>query len=149
MLETCWFLFVRVMTAKKFFYSFERPGSAYKRLKKLTSFNNTARNHKFKKLLTSWIFVGAFYLWWFDTNRFTNLKQYWTYLHLTKQCMFVSLKLARKRHSLSSKVFSEIVHLTFWNVIFSIRSSSTLLNKLEALLTLLIKYIFSITFFVF
>ena len=55
--------------------------------------------------------------------------------------MFVSLKLAGKSHSLSSKVFSEIVHLTFWNVIFSIRSPSTLLSELEALLTLL--FIFS------
>ena len=140
-------------------YSFEAPGTAYKKLKNLTSFNNTtlnnkrvqeplaswmfrilspfnfqknncakaiealsqclygcikyywvlanrfsisdiASNHIFKKPLTSrmfmesFSFVGAFIIDGFDMNIFTNLKQAWTYLHLTRQCMFVSLKLA-------------------------------------------------------
>ena len=51
--------------------------------------------------------------------------------------MFVSLKLAKKSHSLSSKGFTEEVHLTFPNILFSIRSSSNILGKLEALLNLL------------
>ena len=136
------------MTAKKFInilYSFEAPGTAYKRLKRLTSFNDTTlhkwiqkalafwmitilslfdfqktdcvkapealsqclyrcirycwvwvkqfrindivSNHKFKKLLTSWMFtesfsfVGAWVMDGFYMNEFINLKQAWTYLH--------------------------------------------------------------------
>ena len=44
------------MTTKKFInllYSFEAPGTAYKRLLKLTSFNNTALNKRIKKALAS------------------------------------------------------------------------------------------------
>ena len=37
-------------------------------------------------------------------------------------------------HSLSSKIFCEIVHLTFQNIDFSIKSPSNILGKLEALL---------------
>ena len=40
------------MTAKKFinlFYSFEAPGTAYKGLKKLTSFNNTTLDKGIQK----------------------------------------------------------------------------------------------------
>ena len=141
-------------------YSFVAKGTAYKRLKKLTSFSDTTfnkrivkalaswmfrilslldfqkidcdkapetlsqcfygcimyccvgvkqfsindiwNNHKFTKLLTYWMFKesfsfsGACIIDDFDMTWFTNLKQAWTYLHLAKQCMFVSLKLAQK-----------------------------------------------------
>ena len=141
-------------------YSFEAPCTAYKSLKKVTSFNNTtpnerivkalaswmfrilfpldfqkvdcgkapetlsqclygcirycwvgvkqfsisdiANNHKFTKLLTNWMFqesfsfLGTCIIDGFDMNWFINLKQAWTYLHLSKQCIFVSLKLAWK-----------------------------------------------------
>ena len=49
---------VHVMTAKKFInllYSFEAPGTAYKKLKRLTSFNNTTLNKRIQKALASWI----------------------------------------------------------------------------------------------
>ena len=68
-------------------------------LVKQFSSSDIASNHKSKKFLTSWIFrksfslVGACIIDGFDMNWFTNLKQVWTYLHLSKQCMFVSLKL--------------------------------------------------------
>ena len=42
----------------------------------------------------SFSFVGAGIVDGFDMNWFTSLKQAWTYLHLSKQHMFVSLKLA-------------------------------------------------------
>ena len=41
------------MTAKSLLYSFEAPGTAYKRLKKLTSFNNTTLNKRIVKALAS------------------------------------------------------------------------------------------------
>ena len=44
------------MTGKKFinlFYSYEEPGTAYKWLKKLTSFNNTTLNKRIQKALAS------------------------------------------------------------------------------------------------
>ena len=44
------------MTPKKFnnlLYSFEAPASIYKRLEKLTSFNNTTLNKKVQKPLAS------------------------------------------------------------------------------------------------
>ena len=44
------------MTTKKFInllYSFEALGSPYKRLKKLTSFNNTTPNKRIQKALAS------------------------------------------------------------------------------------------------
>ena len=47
---------VDVMTPKKFnnlLYSFEATASIYKRLKKLTSFNNTTLNIKVQKPLAS------------------------------------------------------------------------------------------------
>ena len=47
------------MTAMKFInllYSFELPGTAYKRLKILTSFNNTTLKKRIKKSLVSSMF---------------------------------------------------------------------------------------------
>ena len=47
------------MNGKKFInllYSYEEPGTAYKRLKKLTSFNNTTLNKRIQKALASWSF---------------------------------------------------------------------------------------------
>ena len=47
------------MNAKKLtnlLYSFEAPGTVYKRLKKLTSFNNTILNKRTQKTLASWMF---------------------------------------------------------------------------------------------
>ena len=44
------------MTAKKFInllYSFEAPGTAYKKLKRLTIFNNTTLNKRIQKALAS------------------------------------------------------------------------------------------------
>ena len=146
------------MTAKKSIIKFwGTPGTAHKRLKKLTSFNNTTLNkhifkalafwmfmvlspfdfqkidcgkapetlnqclygcirycwagvkqfsindivynYKFTKLLTSWMFKEFFSFFvaciiGFDMNWLTDLKQAWIYLHLSKQSMFVSLKLA-------------------------------------------------------
>ena len=44
------------MTAKKLtnlFYNFEAPGTVYKRLKKITSFNNTILNKRTQKTLAS------------------------------------------------------------------------------------------------
>ena len=46
------------MTAKKFInllYSFEAPGTAYKKLKRLTIFNNTTLNKRIQKALASWM----------------------------------------------------------------------------------------------
>ena len=47
------------MTAKKLtnlLYSLEAPGTVYKRLKKLTSFNNTTLNKRIQKALVSGMF---------------------------------------------------------------------------------------------
>ena len=47
------------MTTMKFnnlLYSFEAPGTAYKTLKKLTSFNNTILYKRIQKPLASWMF---------------------------------------------------------------------------------------------
>ena len=69
-------------------------------LNNLSSINDIANNEKFKNFLTSWMFreylsfVGACVINGFDMNWFTNLKHNWTYLHLSKQCMLVSLKFA-------------------------------------------------------
>ena len=41
------------MTAKKLLYSFQIPGNAYNRLKKLTSFNNTTLRKRIQKALAS------------------------------------------------------------------------------------------------
>ena len=61
------------------------------------SISRIANNRKFTKLLTSWMFKESFSFPFiidgFDMNGFTNLKQAWTYLHILKQCMSVSLKL--------------------------------------------------------
>ena len=50
---------VHAMTAKQFIsllYSFEAPDTAYKKLKKLTSFNNTTLNKRVQKAPASWVF---------------------------------------------------------------------------------------------
>ena len=47
------------MTAKIFInllYSFEAPGTASRRLKKLTSLNNTTLNKRIQKALATWMF---------------------------------------------------------------------------------------------
>ena len=104
-------------------YSFEAPCPAYKRLKKLTSFNNNTLNKINQKALASWIFrvLSLFnfqkmecdkapdFAWkilrittnWKSSwapeylgNVFFNLKEAWTYLHQSNQCMLVYLKLA-------------------------------------------------------
>ena len=64
------------------------------------SINDIVYNYKFTKLLTSWMFKEFFSFFvaciidGFDMNWFTDSKQAWIYLHLSKQSMFVSLKLA-------------------------------------------------------
>ena len=66
-------------------------------------------------------------------NLFTFIKA--RYVCISQTCL--------KSHSLISKIFSEIVHLTFWNINFSIKSTSNILGKLKALL----KLVFTIVYF--
>ena len=66
------------------------------------SINNIANYRKFKRLFTSgmfreyFLFVGACIIDCSDIIWNNNLRQAGTYSHLSKQCMFVSLKLAQE-----------------------------------------------------
>ena len=50
------FIWFMLWLQRNLLYSFEAPGSDYKRLKKLTSFNNTTLNKRIVKALASWMF---------------------------------------------------------------------------------------------
>ena len=69
----------------------------------------------------SFWFVGACVIDGFDMNWFTNLKQAWTYLHLSKQSMVCISQTCLKSQS-KFQIFIEIVHLTFLNINFSVKS---------------------------
>ena len=74
-------------------------------------------------MILTWINL----LTWSKFEPFTFIKT--MYACISQTCL--------KSHSLSSKIFSEIVHLTFWNINFSIKSPSNILGKLKAFLKLL------------
>ena len=50
------FIWFMLWLQRNLLYSFEAPGTDYKRLKKLTSFNNTTLNKRIVKALASWMF---------------------------------------------------------------------------------------------
>ena len=70
--------------------------------------NNTTNNHKFKKLLSSWIFTDPYFYLEGSFNLFTSIKAIYVCISQT----------STKSHSLRSKVFSEIIHLIFKILIF-------------------------------
>ena len=74
-------------------------------------------------------------LTWSKLEPFTFIKA--MYVCISQTCL--------KSHSLSLKIFSEIVHVTFKNINFSVKSPSSILGNLEALLKLLSTIVYFFT----